>query len=47
MVLQSANFFSARVLAYQARSGTGSVDKIDEHPQRGEINLLGIGQVAE
>ena len=50
MVLQSANVFSARVLAYQARSGTGSVDKIEQHRfprQRGEVNLLGIGRIAE
>jgi hypothetical protein len=30
------NFFLVNVLAYQARSGTGSVDKIDEHPSAGE-----------
>ncbi len=44
------NFFSAEVLAYQARSGTGSVDKIEQHRfprQRGEVNLLGIGRIAE
>jgi hypothetical protein len=47
VVLRSEISSRQKMPAYQARSGTGSVDKIDEHHSAGEGNILGIGRIVK